>query len=125
MIGGPAATPINRIELYIDVMVPRSFFSTPSVMRASKLGRPAPIPIPQIKNIVIIYHSLIDNHKAAMDKAEARIPPTVIHFIKTLFFFIIFPVMKDDKHNAPRGKARKNPFLMSLIPYSLSNNSER
>jgi len=37
--GGPKATPMKRMLLYMDVIVPRCFFSMPSVIIASKDGK--------------------------------------------------------------------------------------
>ena len=125
IIGGPAATPMNLIELYMEVMVPRSSFSTPSVIKASRQGSPIPIPTPLIKNIESIYHRLVENQSAAMETAAATIPPNVNHFINTLFFLITLPLIKEDKQSAPSGNAKKNPFLIFLIPYLVSNISER
>ena len=112
--GGPAATPMNLIELYIEVMVPLCSFSIPHVINVSKQGKTAPMPIPAQRKSMIKNHCLLEKLSTTTDKARSKLPKKIIHFINTLFSLMIFPVIKEAKHKAPKGMEIYNPFLTPL-----------
>ena len=72
----------------MDETVPRSCFSIPDVINASRQGKPTPMPIPLIRNNIIKNHIALENVSAAIETANKTIPPKVTHFMRTLFSLI-------------------------------------
>src|SRR5699024_550916 len=114
MTGGPAATPMKRIALYIDVMTPLTCLSNVFVISASKEGKDIPMPVPQTKKMLNKYTGWFIKGIKNTETPLSIIPENVTHFITVSLSLISFPDTYEATDRASKGIPNHTPFQIPL-----------